>query len=130
MGKKEGKKGGKTAAPWNSMTYYDKVYALVRLVPRGRVATYGQIADYIAGCTPRMVGYALFNLPARTAVPWQRVINARGGVSPRPGTTGSGHQRELLEAEGIVFDATGRTDLNRYRWPGPGPDWLAARGVL
>lgn len=118
------------AAAWKAKTYYEKVYALVRLVPRGRVATYGQIADYIEGCTPRMVGYALFNLPAGSDVPWQRVINARGGVSPRPGATGSGHQRDLLEAEGIIFDAVGLTDLNRHRWRGPHPDWLAARGLL
>lgn len=108
-------------------TYYERVYDLVRLIPRGQVATYGQIADYIDGCTPRMVGYALFALAADSDVPWQRVVNAAGGISPRPG---SGRQRERLVAEGVVFSAAGRIDLRRYGWPGPPPDWLAARGLL
>lgn len=108
-------------------TYYDKVYEITRLIPRGRVATYGQIADHIDGCTPRMVGYALFALPAGSRVPWQRVINAAGGISPRPG---SGRQREALEAEGVEFSAAGKIDLKRYRWPGPSARWLARKGLL
>ena len=108
-------------------TYRDHVFDLVKLVPRGRVATYGQIADYVPGCTSRMVGYALSSLPTGTSVPWQRVINAKGEISPRPG---SGLQRELLEAEGVVFDALGKTDLKRYRWNGPPARWLAKRGML
>jgi len=121
---------GTQADNWRRMTVYERVYALTRLVPAGQVTTYGQIADFIEGCTPRMVGYALFNLPAGSDVPWQRVINARGEVSPRPGDTGSGRQRALLTDEGVPFDAAGRTDLRRYRWPGPSPRWLAARGFL
>lgn len=108
-------------------TYYDRVFELVKMVPRGRVATYGQIADYIEGCTPRMVGYALSSLPANTKVPWQRVINAKGEISSRPG---SGRQRELLDEEGVVFDAFGKTDLARYGWAGPPARWLAKRGML
>lgn len=115
---------------WASLKVYEKVYELVALVPRGEVATYGQIADHIAGVTPRMVGYALFALPADTAVPWQRIVNARGEISPRPGGTGSGLQHALLEAEGVAFDARDRIDLKRYRWPGPDPAWLEARGLL
>lgn len=117
------------AARWSDLTYYDKVYALVRLVPPGEVATYGQIADYIAGCTPRMVGYALSALPDGTDVPWQRVINHMGEISPRGGL-GSAVQYDLLQAEGVPFDAAGRTDLKRHRWPGPPPSWLAQRGLL
>lgn len=108
-------------------SYHDAVHEIVRLIPRGRVATYGQIADLVDGCTARMVGYALFALPAGTDVPWQRVVNATGGISPRPG---SDRQRDLLEEEGIVFSAAGKIDLKRYRWPGPSPRWLAKKGLL
>lgn len=108
-------------------SYYHKVHELVRLIPRGRAANYGQIADYIDGCTPRMVGYALSALPADTDVPWHRVVNAAGGVSPRPG---SERQREILEAEGFVLDGMGRIDWSRHRWPGPPARWLAKHGML
>lgn len=116
--------------PKSGETYYHQVYELASMIPRGKVATYGQIADYIAGCTPRMVGYALFHLDTGTRVPWQRVINAKGEISPRPGAGGSSLQRELLEAEGVDFDVLGKTDLKRYRWGGPPPKWLMARGLL
>jgi methylated-DNA-protein-cysteine methyltransferase-like protein len=81
------------------------------------VATYGQIAE-LAGMDghARQVGYALHNLPERNDVPWHRVINARGEVSPR--TAGDSHelQRILLEAEGVEFDLRGRCDLKRFGW--------------
>ncbi|MDA5192487.1 MGMT family protein [Govanella unica] len=108
-------------------SYYDKVYDITRLIPRGQVASYGQIADYIDGCTPRMVGYALFALRGETDVPWQRVVNASGGISPRPG---SDRQRARLETEGILFSAVGKIDLKRFGWPGPEPSWLAKNGLL
>lgn len=117
------------AAAWATMTYQGRVHALVSLVPPGRVATYGQIADHIAGCTPRMVGFALAALPPDSDVPWHRVINAQGGISPRGGD-GSARQRERLEAEGLCFGPDQRIDLGRYRWPGPSAGWLAARGLL
>lgn len=108
-------------------TYYDKVYELTRMVAAGQLATYGQIADYIDGCTARMVGYALFALPVDTDVPWHRVVNGGGGISPRPG---SERQRERLVTEGITFSAAGRASLARYRWSGPSPRWLAKHGLL
>ncbi len=90
---------------------------MVRRIPRGRVATYGQIAE-LAGLEghARQVGYALHALPSGSNVPWHRVINARGEISPR--TSGDSHelQRLLLEAEGIVIDTRGRLDLKRFRW--------------
>ena len=89
---------------------------MVRRIPRGRVATYGQIAS-LAGIPghARRVGYALFSLSSATALPWQRVVNAKGGISLDP-TNGGLTQRLLLEREGILFDARGRISLPRYQW--------------
>jgi methylated-DNA-protein-cysteine methyltransferase-like protein len=88
----------------------------VRRIPRGRVATYGDIAER-AGLEghARQVGYALHALPPGIRVPWHRVVNARGEISLRRGSDSHELQRVLLEAEGIVFDLRGRIDLRRYR---------------
>jgi methylated-DNA-protein-cysteine methyltransferase related protein len=103
-------------------TRYQLIWSMVRRIPRGRIATYGQIAE-LAGLEghARQVGYALHNLPARSDVPWHRVVNARGEISPR--TAGDSHelQRLLLEAEGVELDARGRVDLKRYRAKFKGP---------
>jgi len=94
-----------------------RIYAIVRRIPRGRVATYGQVAA-LAGLPrhARQVGYALAALDEESTVPWQRVVNARGEVSVRAEFGAERFQRVLLEAEGIVFSAAGRIDLARYRW--------------
>jgi methylated-DNA-protein-cysteine methyltransferase-like protein len=94
-----------------------RIWDVVRRIPRGRVATYGQVAT-IAGLAgqARQVGYALHDLPEGNDVPWHRVINARGEVSPRAEPGWDGFQRHLLEEEGLVFDDRGRLDLERYRW--------------
>jgi len=96
---------------------YRSIWSVVRRIPRGRIATYGQVAE-LAGLDghARQVGYALHNLPSRSDVPWHRVVNARGEISAR--TAGDSHelQRMLLEAEGVEFDLRGRMDLARYRW--------------
>jgi methylated-DNA-protein-cysteine methyltransferase-like protein len=96
---------------------HELIYAAVRRIPMGHVATYGQIAR-LAGLPhqPRLVGYALHALPSSTAVPWHRVVNARGMVSVRSDGTASLSQRLLLEREGIVFDARGRLSLERFGW--------------
>lgn len=96
---------------------YRRIYAVVRRIPRGRVATYGQVAA-LAGLAghARQVGYALHALEDGSGVPWQRVINARGEISPRADPFYEPLQRALLEAEGVVFDARGRVDLRRFRW--------------
>jgi len=96
---------------------YELIWRVVRRVPRGRVATYGQIAE-LAGLAghARQVGYALHNLPERSGVPWHRVINAKGEVSPRSGGDSHELQRILLEAEGVRFDGRGRVDLTTYGW--------------
>ena len=101
------------------MSSYDDFYAIARKVPAGRVTTYGAVAAE-AGLPgrARQVGYAMAALPADHDVPWHRVINARGEVSPRAGGTAFEKiQRNLLEAEGIVFNARGRVDLDRFGWP-------------
>jgi methylated-DNA-protein-cysteine methyltransferase-like protein len=101
---------------------YQTIYALVRQIPSGNVASYGQIARIVGGCTPRMVGYALSalkNTPDGAQVPWQRVINAQGKISSFGDGFGSAIQRQLLEEEGIHFDLEGRVDFNRAGWLGP-----------
>ena len=89
----------------------------MRRIPRGRVATYGQVAAWagLAGHA-RQVGYALHALREGERVPWQRVVNARGAVSPRAEPGADTIQRRLLEREGVRFDARGRVDLARYGW--------------
>lgn len=100
-----------------------RIYAVVREIPYGRVATYGQVAA-LAGAPrhARQVGYALYDSPADSGLPWHRVINARGEISPRSEPGWQGLQRQLLEAEGIEL-RRGRVDLARYRWePVDGPE--------
>ena len=100
------------------MSYYDDVYEHVKRIPPGKVSTYGRIAQLTA--VPRGargVGWALAGLApdlART-VPWWRVINAAGRIS---NAYNAALQRELLEAEGVVFDARGYVDLDWYLWDG------------
>ena len=104
---------------------YRRIYAVVRRIPVGRVATYGQVARLAGlGGHARMVGYALHALsvdgrPSRgrgSPVPWQRVINARGYISPRADPEAEEEQRLLLLAEGVEVDARGRVNLARFRW--------------
>ena len=98
-------------------TTYARIYAVVRRIPYGRVATYGQVAE-LAGLPghARQVGYALHALPSSTALPWHRVINAAGAISLRriPGYELT--QRQLLEEEGVGFDLRGRVRLSAVRW--------------
>ena len=99
-----------------AITRYEKIYDAVRRIPRGKVATYGQIAKIVDRCTARMVGYAMAALRGRTDVPWQRVINAKGEISARSRGDGALRQRKLLGKEGIHFDQKGRVNLRRARW--------------
>ena len=110
-------------SPPNVEEFRQRVWELVRQVPRGKVATYGQIALMLpppAGVDfegyrafgPRWVGGAMATCP--DDVPWQRVINAQGKISQRPGAE---KQRNLLEQEGIVF-VKDRIDLKKYGWRG------------
>ena len=105
---------------------YQKMLMVVREIPPGRVATYGQIAWIVGAASPRMAGYALGGLSEDTDVPWQRVVNRNGGISPRGDPLATDRQRKRLIEEGIQFQPDGRIDLDRYGWAGPDPDWLEA----
>lgn len=96
------------------------IYDAASEIPYGKVATYGQLA-VLAGLPghARLAGYAMFNLPEELAadVPWHRVINAQGRISYSESRCGNDHrQRELLEAEGVEFDARGKINLRVYGW--------------
>lgn len=100
---------------------WEVYWQMVRRIPRGKVATYGQIAT-MAGRPgrARQVGWALHALSEEGAedVPWQRVVNARGEVSPRAEPGREGLQEALLREEGVEIDVRGRIDLRRFGWTG------------
>ena len=99
------------------MSNYDKIYEVVKRIPAGKVATYGQIAE-IAGLPrqARLVGYALHNLKAGSDIPWQRVINSKGEISNYGDLEWTHYHRILLEHEGIKFLANNRINLKIYKW--------------
>ena len=108
--------------PAQRTAFFQAVWDLVRQIPAGKVSTYGQIAARVPAppgvsaedfkaLRARWVGQAMAECPGN--VPWQRVINSEGKISPRPGAE---LQRQLLEAEGVVFDARGRVDLEKFAW--------------
>jgi methylated-DNA-protein-cysteine methyltransferase-like protein len=118
--------------------FNETVWEIVRQIPAGKVANYGQIAALIpapagvddghyAAYRARWVGTAMSQSPA--GVPWQRVINAQGKISLSRGGWQE-KQRRLLEAEGVEFDPRDRVDLARFGWPGPPADWLRERGLI
>lgn len=98
---------------------FDVIFEVVRSIPRGRVASYGQIASVVGRCSPLMVGYAMAAVPFDSDVPWHRVVNRKGMISSRGDGDGEKIQRILLEAEGVHFDKKGRIDLNRVWWEFP-----------
>lgn len=100
----------------NENPIYQQIYDIVRLIPEGKVANYGQIAAMLAHCTPRMVGYAMAALPSGSDVPWHRVINSQGKISQRAGGDGENIQRLLLETEGVEFDSNGSVDFSKVGW--------------
>lgn len=107
------------------MSAYNAIYAIVRQIPKGKVATYGQIAALanMAG-QARLVGYALYRVTHDLEVPWHRVINAKGEISQSPFRHGDDDlQRSLLEQEGIQFSLEGKISLQTYLWrPQAEPD--------
>ena len=97
-----------------SNNFFSRIYALTRKIPRGRVATYGQIARALGmPHGARTVGWAMHCCP--DDVPWHRVVNAQGKISARP-TLGFHTQRARLKAEGVRFDREGRIDLKKFGW--------------
>ncbi len=97
---------------------YTRVYEVVRQIPCGKVATYGQVAELanLAG-KARVVGYALFQVATAEDIPWHRVINAKGTISYSALRRGNDNlQRSLLEQEGIEFDTNGVIDLRKFGW--------------
>ncbi len=124
------------ASPPNLQAYYEQVWNIVRQIPFGKVAAYGQIAKMLpppagveieayAAFAPRWVGGAMAACPAD--VPWQRVINSQGKISEREGAE---RQRQLLESEGIIFDAKDRLDLKKYGWSGRNEDDIPKQPAL
>ena len=123
-------------SPPEPKIFQQQVWEIARQVPPGQVTTYGQIASMIpppgtmtpkdyAAFAARWVGGAMSACPAD--VPWQRVINSQGKISPRPGAT---LQRQLLEDEGVHFDERGKIDFDVYGWQGPAADWCNEHGLL
>jgi len=106
--------------PKNDTPLYQRIYAVVRQIPHGKVATYGQISRIVGGCSAQMIGFAMAALGPDTDVPWQRVINSQGKISLRAGGLGGALQREILEEEGVVFDEENKVDFEIYGWLGPG----------
>jgi methylated-DNA-protein-cysteine methyltransferase-like protein len=106
---------------------FEQIYKIVRSIPPGKVATYGQIARMLGQPqAARTVGWAMSDVPEGSDVPWQRVINSRGTISLPPGSSGAALQRALLEEEGIVFDEKGRVNLKVYGWQGLDPVQIEA----
>jgi methylated-DNA-protein-cysteine methyltransferase-like protein len=106
---------------------FPRVYDIVRQVPRGKVTTYGDVAQLVGqGCDARLAGYAMAACP--DDVPWQRVINAQGKISVQGDSAQK--QRMRLEAEGIEFDARSKIDLKRFRWAGPNGEFVPSQPSL
>lgn len=110
--------------------FYDAVYRLVRDIPRGRVMTYGQVATILGSPrAARAVGYALLMCGKKDRVPWQRVINARGGISVGGDPDRPRLQRALLEKERVKFNEEDCCDLRKYRWEPAKPDDYYIEGM-
>ncbi len=119
------------------MTFFERVYALVRRIPPGRVASYGQIADLCEHPhAARTVGWALHGMPDELAepthpqaIPWWRVINVAGRISTTCLEHAANLQKQLLEAEGVEFGADDRVDMRRFRWRPEIGEWRLENGT-
>ena len=97
--------------------FYLRIYKLALMIPKGKVATYGQLA-FMAGNPrgARMAGRAMKNAPREMDIPCHRVVNAAGDTAPDYVFESKKHQRAMLEAEGVIFKANGKIDMKNYRW--------------
>ncbi len=108
------------------MTYdYTIIYALIREVPKGEVASYGMIASLLPGVTARMVGRSLSHMPKGVKTPWQRIVNSSGAIVSRHGAV---RQREMLAKEKVSFRNNGHVDLKTHLWGGPSSQWIIENG--
>jgi O-6-methylguanine DNA methyltransferase len=101
-----------------SKSMYERIYEVVLGIPRGKVATYGQVARLAGRCSPRNVGYAMHSVPPEMGIPWHRVINSRGRISTRSYGDPCEAQLQMLQSEGVVFDESGKVDLEIFGWSG------------
>ncbi len=107
---------------------FHRIYEVTRQVRKGEVASYGQIAFVAQVPSARIVGQAMARLPARTTVPWHRIINSQGKLALRKDGGPSTEQRRRLMAEGVNFDGKGRVNFKEVAWPGPSWRWLESKG--
>ncbi|MBC7812951.1 MAG: MGMT family protein [Burkholderiales bacterium] len=125
------------------IAFNELVWEIVRQIPRGKVSTYGQIASMIpppdgvlppdfAKLGPRWVGNAMNAVPKHEeeSIPWQRVINSKGGISLPAGSDDALKQHRRLIEEGIAFNAKDLVDFDLVAWDGPDTDWLTERGLF
>jgi methylated-DNA-protein-cysteine methyltransferase-like protein len=121
-------------------TFNPIVWQIVRLIPPGRVSSYGQIASMIppppdvdplryGHVRARWVGTAMRLVPQESQIPWHRVINSQGTISNLPFPGAREEQRRRLEAEGVVFGEGERVNFKVVGWEGPSEDWLKERGL-
>ncbi len=97
------------------MSMYQDIYAVVKQIPRGSVASYGRIARMVK-CTARQVGYAMAAAPPEENIPWHRVINSQGKISARKDGRGDARQKQKLLSEGVVFERGECVDFKRFGW--------------
>lgn len=98
------------------MNTFEKIYEIVKSIPKGKVATYGQVALMLGNPrASRVVGYALHQNPAPGIIPCHRVVNRDGRLSPAFTFGGENKQRRLLEDEGVGFLSNGNVDMKHYR---------------
>ena len=97
------------------MSLYERIYEVVRRIPPGNVTSYGKIAKMVS-CGARQVGYAMAATPSGEGIPWHRVVNSRGEISIRKEGEADHFQKQMLVAEGVMFDRNDRIDLDRYGW--------------
>ncbi len=105
-------------------TDYNAIYALIRDVPKGEVASYGMIASLLPGVGPRQVARAMRSAP--NGLPWYRIITSSGAMADH---SGAEEQRRRLKKEGVAFRKNGAVDWSKHRWRGPSRKWIDKSGA-